>query len=87
MKLTGHTQNVSSVYWSSDDKILSSSWDHTIKIWDIESVSAISTLNGNRVTHCMDYYASMIATSHEDNSIKLWDLRTDGIIHKFFNFC
>lgn len=35
--LVGHTQCVSSVVWPEYDVIYSSSWDHSVKRWDVET--------------------------------------------------
>jgi len=32
-----HTAPVSAVRFTSEDELLSASWDHTIKFWDIQS--------------------------------------------------
>jgi len=35
--LVGHTQCVSSVVWPEHDVIYSSSWDHSVRRWDVET--------------------------------------------------
>ena len=46
--LEGHTDQVTSVSFSPDDKnLVSSSYDHKIKIWDRETGSVLYNLDGH----------------------------------------
>ena len=80
--LTGHTENVTSVVFSPDDsKIISGSYDDTIKIWDANDTGNISvpiaTLAGhsdnvNVVTFSPDGTRLASSSNINDNTIKIW---------------
>lgn len=75
-----HASNVSGIHWE-QNHLLTCSWDHSLKVWDIEKQNCLLTLNGSRVVSGMDashYSPGIVATGHPDCSIRLWDTRTDA---------
>jgi WD40 repeat protein len=77
--LSGHTDCVRSVTFSSDGTLLvSGSEDETLKLWDIQTGGVIKTFHGH--THYV--YSVSISSNHTtiasgalDNTICLWDIQ------------
>ncbi len=77
-----HSNNVSGIAWSneSSNTLITSSWDHSIKTWDVESQNNILTLNGSKVVTCLGrcHNSDVVATGHPDCSVRLWDMRSSS---------
>jgi ribosome biogenesis protein len=61
--------------------LITGSWDHSIKSWDVERQECVVALNGSKVVACLDtsYHSEgIVATGHPDCNIRLWDVRTNG---------
>lgn len=81
-----HAGNVSALLWGrgggdgGDDpaRLLSTSWDHSLRVWDVEREECLLTLNGSRVVsaagRCVN--SDVVATGHPDRTVRLWDART-----------
>lgn len=92
ISIRAHSSKVSGVSWGNHEKLHSSSspsssprhlitgsWDHTLKVWDVERQDCLLTLNGSRVVTCLDtsyHSAGIVATGHPDCTVRLWDTRT-----------
>ena len=88
VSLHAHQTKVSGIAWGNHAKrngfgsshLVTGSWDHSIKVWDMETQDCLLTLNGSKVVSCMDtsyHTAGIVATGHPDCTIRLWDVRTD----------
>lgn len=77
-RLEGHTEEVSSLSFSHDGKLIASgSVDQTIKIWSVEDVSkqptTIPFAHNNLIREVkFSHNSKMIASSSLDQSVKLW---------------
>lgn len=76
--LAGHSSEVSSCAYSPDGRrILSASWDNTLRVWNAETGTELTTLIGHSggVRDCA--YApdgQSVLSASSDNTLKLWDL-------------
>jgi WD40 repeat protein len=85
----GHTSNVTSVAVTPDGtKIVSGSWDITIKVWNLNSGALIQTLTGHS-----DYLNSVaitpdgtkIMSGSSDKTINVWNLASGALIQTLSN--
>jgi len=83
--IKAHASNISGMSWSSSDsspsKLITGSWDHSLKVWDIERADCILALNGSRVVTAISrsFNSDVVATAHPDCAVRLWDMRTNGV--------
>eukprot|EP01128_Nolandella_sp_AFSM9_P012390 TRINITY_DN9231_c0_g1_i1.p1 TRINITY_DN9231_c0_g1~~TRINITY_DN9231_c0_g1_i1.p1 ORF type:complete len:471 (+),score=129.49 TRINITY_DN9231_c0_g1_i1:66-1478(+) len=74
-----HTLPVSAVAFSDAEKFVSASWDHSIRLWDLDSGITETTLNGNSAIHSLSTQPGGrgLVTGHADGSVRVWDPRAD----------
>ncbi len=72
----GHSDGVTWITHKKD-RLFSSSWDATIKVWDLDHALCIATLEGhtNSVT-CLIAFDDYLYSSSDDRTIRSWDLKT-----------
>lgn len=86
-----HSQRISGLSWGNNRRtkggnnhpshLISGSWDHSIKLFDVEKQNCLLTLNGARVVACLDtsYHSEgVLATGHPDCTVRLWDVRANS---------
>ena len=77
---SGHTNLISACAFSPDGRrIVSGSWDSTLKLWNAESGEELTTLKGHTdkviaCVFCPD--GKRILSASEDDTLKLWDAKT-----------
>ncbi|VDK87492.1 unnamed protein product [Litomosoides sigmodontis] len=74
----GHNDSVTSVVFSTGDKLVSGSDDRSFKVWDLRNMrSAIVTVRLDSAVNRLSISArNVIAIPHDNRSIRLYDLNT-----------
>jgi len=80
--LKGHTQVVTCLHFGEKARfpytLLSSSWDCSVRVWDIAAASCVCNWAVARAVTSFSLNPCMppqLATSHEDGHVSLWDVR------------
>jgi len=84
--LAEHNGLISRVVWSPDgNKLASSSFDRTIKLWDVDTGKCLQTLSGHtaRVREVSwSPNGKFIASGSDDSTIRIWKVETGQLYHK-----
>jgi len=86
ISLKAHSNDISGIAWgyntatTTNQTLITSSWDHSIKSWDVETQNVVLTLNGSKVATCLTrcQNSNVVATGHPDCTVRLWDMRVQG---------
>lgn len=78
MTLPGHKEAISSVVWTENNEIFSSSWDHTIKLWDAELGGLKTEIVGNKSFFNISRSPlnHTLITASADRHVRLYDPRS-----------
>ena len=81
--LAFHTHNVSKLYFIPElQKLLSSSWDGKIAVWNSSNFSFLYSLhNEDFIKNGIGYYKNRIISSNTNGEIEIWDLRNRHLSH------
>jgi WD40 repeat protein len=83
--LSGHSDFVESVTFSSDGtSLVSASDDKTVKLWDVQTGGVVKTFNGHTnwvYSTSISSDSTTIASGSRDNTIRLWDIQTGECCH------
>uniref|UniRef100_A0A5S6QYA0 F-box domain-containing protein n=1 Tax=Trichuris muris TaxID=70415 RepID=A0A5S6QYA0_TRIMR len=74
--MLGHASTVRCLQMD-DEKIVSGSYDTTLKVWDLVSSQCFETLRGHAAAVlCLQFDHEKIVSGSADDTIRMWDLRT-----------
>jgi WD40 repeat protein len=83
--LEGHSDDISSVATSSDNsKIVSGTYDNTIKVWDLNTGRLLNTLEGHTSpvsSVAISSDNSKIVSGSDDCTLTVWDLNTGRLLN------
>lgn len=93
--LEGHSQCVAALAWPEDSTIVTGSWDHSVRVWDVEVGAAADSYLHNKAVHCVaaalePANATLIAFGGPEKVLRLWDRRSgpageDGAVVRAFS--
>lgn len=86
-RLEGHTDSIMWVGASPDGRLLAtSSWDRTVKIWDLQDGNLFKTLVGTKGQNWSGSWSpdgKLIAVGSGDKTVRVWDVLSGNIVHLF----
>uniref|UniRef100_A0A0E0EE36 Ribosome biogenesis protein WDR12 homolog n=1 Tax=Oryza meridionalis TaxID=40149 RepID=A0A0E0EE36_9ORYZ len=85
----GHTQCVSAVTWPERQTIYSASWDHSVRLWDVQTGKETWNMVSGKALNCLDCggeSSSLIAAGGSDPVLRVWDPRKPGTLAPIFQF-
>lgn len=82
LTLQGHREAISGVQWMTDDLLLTSSWDHTLKIWDLALGGIKTEITGNKSFFDVSYSKlnGLVITASADKNLRLYDPRSNRML-------
>ena len=81
----GHSQSVAGLcVVDSGKRAFTCSYDHSIKVWDLQRQDCVLTLAGSKACTSISHnsHSELLATSHPDGKVRVWDSRqSDSSTH------
>ena len=78
--LSAHTHAICVTFSSDGTSFVSGSWDHTVKLWDVQTGGVVKTFSGHTDlvwSVSISAGCTIIASGSRDNTIRLWDTQTE----------
>ena len=76
-QLMGHSDAVSSASFSPDGtKVVSGSWDQTVRIWDAVTGECAQTLEGHSSGVTSASFSPKVVSGSDDQTVRIWDAVT-----------
>lgn len=77
--LSGHREAISGIQWIDEDTVLTGSWDHTLRVWDLSNGGIKSEINGNKPIFSVSHSKlnGLVITGSADKNVRLYDLRSN----------
>lgn len=88
MTLQGHRESVSGIQWMDSETVLTASWDHTMKIWDLNLEGIKTEITGNKSFFDISYsnLNGLIIAASPDKNLRLYDPRSNRNINNYSNW-
>ncbi|XP_056098930.1 autophagy-related protein 16-1 isoform X1 [Rhinichthys klamathensis goyatoka] len=81
--LTGHSGKVLSARFLLDNaRIVSGSYDRTLKLWDLRSKVCIKTVFAGSSCNDIVCTEQCVMSGHFDKKVRFWDIRAESIVHE-----
>lgn len=79
-ELSAHTQCVAGVAWPTEATAVTASWDHSVRLWDVEAGANTDSLHHNKAIYCVAAAASssLLAFGGAERALRVWDPRARG---------
>jgi len=78
--LSGHNEAITAVQWTDELEVCTASWDHTIRLWDLDLGGLKQQLAGTKAFLDVDSCPQTrhLISSSADRHVRLWDPRSTG---------
>ncbi|CAG8535906.1 9808_t:CDS:2, partial [Racocetra fulgida] len=82
--LKGHTDGIMCLQFDDrNNRLITGSYDNTVRVWDLETGEVISTLTGHtRCVRTLQFDRAKLITGSMDHTLRVWNYHTDKCITK-----